>query len=381
MLRSGAGFLVDRTDGLCRTLFCSADDATGAGRDRLTEDRRGALALFQAAVTRDPGSAQRWCDLGDALVMNGDLARGRYCFTRAYELGGGSAAVVARIGQFYTGMADTRRALDFGSRLLKLTRNYDDAVFRAYDWAALSATEVLEHGLPLDKGMAQSWFRHALARGASDDAGAAWSWLARNHFIDNRTASAYLEALVKAQEYRYAAGIWKQYLGNRAGDYPELNALFNGGFEAPPTGAIFDWRIETEAAVDASVDSHQTHSGKSSLKLHFYGRENLRYHHVTQTAYTAAGRYRFLAFIKTAGLTTDEGIRFHIYAEGAEAKLDVITKPVCGTTAWTRVEKPVAVPEGIKLVKVAITRLPSSQFANKIAGDAWIDDVSLKLIK
>ena len=71
---------------MCRTLVCSPDEASGAGRDLLTEDRRAALALFQAAVTRDPGSAQRWCDLGDALMMNGDVAGGSYCFARAYEL-------------------------------------------------------------------------------------------------------------------------------------------------------------------------------------------------------------------------------------------------------------------------------------------------------
>jgi cytochrome c-type biogenesis protein CcmH/NrfG len=151
MLRSGAGLLVDRGDGLCRTLVCSADEASGAGRDMLTEDHRGALALFQEAVRRDPGSARRWCDLGDALVMNGDLARGRYCFARAYELGSGSAAVVARVAQFHFGAGDTRRGLAFGSRLLKLMRAYDEAIFQAYDWAGLPAAEVLERGLPLDK--------------------------------------------------------------------------------------------------------------------------------------------------------------------------------------------------------------------------------------
>lgn len=381
MLRSGAGFLPDRGDGICRTLVCSADEASGAGRDTVAEDRRGALALFQEAVRRDPGSARRWCDLGDALLMNGDLARGRYCFARAYELGGGSAAVVARVAQFHFAVGDTRRGLDCGARLLKLTRAYDEAIFQAYDWAGLPATDVLERGLPLDKSIGQRWFRHELKGGAGDDAGAAWAWLARNHFTDDRTATEYLDALVEAREYRSAAGIWTQYLGNRARDYPEPNALFNGGFEMEPTGAIFDWRIETEPGVDATLDSNQAHSGKSSLKLHFSGGENVRYHHVTQTAYANAGRYRFLAFIKTAGITTDEGIRFHIFAEDPAAKLDVMTEPIGGTTPWTRIEKTFPVPGDVNLVKVEITRLPSLKFENQIAGDAWIDDASLSRIK
>ena len=366
---------------MCRTLVCSPDEASGAGRDLLTDDRRGALALFQTAVTRDPGSAQRWCDLGDALVMNGDVARGRYCFARAYELGGGSAAVVARVAQFYFGVGDPRGALDFGSRLLKLTRTYDQAIFQAYDWAALPAAEVLGRGLPLDKTVGQSWFRHVLQGRTLDEAGDAWAWLAHNQFTDDRTASEYLDVLVKAREYRSAAGIWTQYLGNRAGDYPEPNALFNGSFEREPTGAVFDWRIETVTGVDVSLDSHERQSGKSSLKLHFSGGQNLRYHHVAQFAYANAGKYRFLAFIKTAGITTDEGIRFHVFGDGPSEKLDVMTEQIGGTTAWTRIEKTLSVPGDTKLVKVEITRLPSLQFANKITGDAWVDDISLSRIK
>jgi hypothetical protein len=313
--------------------------------------------------------------------MNGDLARGRYCFARAYELGAGSASVVARVAQFHFGAGDTRRAMDFGSRLLNLTRAYDGAIFQAYDWAGLPAAEVLDRGLPLEKSIGQSWFRHVLERGAVDDAGAAWAWLTRNHFTGDRTASEYLDALVKAREYRSAARMWTQYLGNRAGDYPEPNALFNGGFEMEPTGAIFDWRIGTEPGVDASLDSHQAHSGKSSLKLHFSGGENLRYHHVTQAAFTNAGRYLFVAFMKTAGITTDEGIRLHIFAEGPAVKLDVMTEPMGGTTPWTRIEKTFSVPGDINLVKVEVTRLPSLKFENQIAGDVWIDDVSLSRMK
>ena len=148
-----------------------------------------------------------------------------------------------------------------------------------------------------------------------------------------------------------------------------------------PAGAIFDWHIETERGVDASLDSQEAHSGKSSLKLYFSGGQNLRYHHVTQTAYANAGRYRFLAFIKTAGITTDEGIRFHIFAEGPAPKLDVMTAPIGGTTPWTRIEKTFLVPEDSNLVKVEITRLPSLKFENQLAGEVWIDDASLSRIK
>lgn len=313
--------------------------------------------------------------------MTGDVARGRYCFARAYELGAGSAAVVARVAQFHVGVGDPRGALDFGSRLLKLTRTYDQAIFQAYDWAALPAAEVLGRGLPLDKTVGQSWFRHVLQARTLDEAGDAWAWLAHNQFTDDRTAGEYLDVLVKARAYRSAAGIWTQHLGNRAGDYPEPNALFNGSFETEPTGAVFDWRIESVPGVDVSLDSHERQSGKSSLKLHFSGGQNLPYHHVAQFAFANAGRYRFLAFIKTAGITTDEGIRLHVFGDDPSEKLDVMTEQIGGTTSWTRIEKTLSVPGDTKLVKVEITRLPSLKFANKITGDAWIDDISLSRIK
>jgi hypothetical protein len=102
---------------------------------------------------------------------------------------------------------------------------------------------------------------------------------------------------------------------------------------------------------------------------------------VTQAAFTNAGRYLFVAFMKTAGITTDEGIRLHIFAEGPAVKLDVMTEPMGGTTPWTRIEKTFSVPGDINLVKVEVTRLPSLKFENQIAGDVWIDDVSLSRMK
>jgi hypothetical protein len=244
----------------------------------------------------------------------------------------------------------------------------------------LPAAEILERGFPREQSLVQSWFRHLLERATLDAALATWAWLTRNHFTGDQTVSEYLDALVKAREYHVAAGIWKEYLGNRAGDYPEPNALFNGSLEMEPTGAVFDWRIQTENSVDASLDSHEKHSGKSSLKLHFSGSQNLWYHHVTQAACVTAGKYHFLARIKTAGITTDEGIRFHIFGEGPSGKVDVMTGQIGGTSPWTQIEKTISMPGDIELVTVEITRLPSLKFENQITGDAWIDDVSLSRI-
>ena len=50
-------------------------------------------------------------------------------------------------------------------------------------------------------------------------------------------------------------------------------------------------------------------------------------------------------------------------------------------TRAIRIEKTLSVPGDTKLVEVEITRLPSLKFANKITGDAWIDDISLNRIK
>jgi hypothetical protein len=84
--------------------------------------------------------------------------------------------------------------------------------------------------------------------------------------------------------------------------------------------------------------------------------------------------------VRTRELTTDEGLRFHVFDPESGTRLDVYTAQLTGTNDWTPLEKTFTVPPGTNLIAVQVSRIPSEKFDNKIDGEAWVDTVSLTRI-
>jgi hypothetical protein len=87
--------------------------------------------------------------------------------------------------------------------------------------------------------------------------------------------------------------------------------------------------------------------------------------------------YRFVAYVRTDHLTTDQGLSFHVFDPASGRRLDVRTEQVNGTNDWTKLEQSFCVGRQTKLIEVQVVRLASWKFDNKISGTAWIDSVSL----
>src|SRR5437867_5168809 len=73
---------------LCRSLLLCSDDLlfemAGEQLERGgAQNLQQAVANFQEALRRNPASASRWCDLGEALLESGQIEKARYCFSRA----------------------------------------------------------------------------------------------------------------------------------------------------------------------------------------------------------------------------------------------------------------------------------------------------------
>ena len=86
---------------LCRyLLLCSDERLLEKAEEQLTqggaESLDQAVANLQEALRRNPASADRWCDLGEALLKSGQTEKARTCFSRALELGGESIQIHSR---------------------------------------------------------------------------------------------------------------------------------------------------------------------------------------------------------------------------------------------------------------------------------------------
>lgn len=332
------------------------------------------------ALRRDAAAPSRWCDLGEARLKSGNLDEAKYCFATGLSLAPYVPAILMRAARFYDGVHDTGQALRETSRILEKTDAYDVSIFAWYAQNKIPLESLLAQGLP-DRRSAQAYLRSLYKSPANRvrEANQVWRWSVLRGYVDEQLARDYVSFLFDGHRYEAAAQSWALYLGDQRGDYLESDWVYNGAFEHRPSGSAFDWRIETGPGVNIAWDANVAHASQHSLRIRFEGKENIAFNQISQTAFVKPGRYRFEAYIRTEGITTDQGVGFHLTGVTGRRRLDVDTERLVGTNDWKKIERILVVPAGMDLLQVQVVRQPSLKFDNQISGTVWID--SVKLIK
>jgi hypothetical protein len=153
--------------------------------------------------------------------------------------------------------------------------------------------------------------------------------------------------------------------------------IHDGGFELKPTNGGFGWHLVRTPDVLMERSTESPFEGKYSLHLRFLGLKNVEFCHVNQLVPVTPGSVYRLSFShRSQGLTTDQGVFLHVSGyrcEGLSAK----SKPLLGTTPWSREELTVTVPEGCEAAYLVVHRKESLMFDSKISGDYWLDGMEL----
>ena len=364
--------------GICGDNIVYAAEATKSATPAIVP-----LTNFVEDVKRDPAAPHRWCDLGDAFVRAGRLNEARYCFSQAVGLGHEIPPVLLRSANFYHAVEDDERALQRGAHVLDKSDVYQSSILDFYRDSGFSVNDILSRGLPPGPRAAQTYLRYWIQLGDLGKAKIAWDWTLAHHDADVPTARDYLNFLYGNYKYQDAADAWVRFLGDRRSDYREVNWLYNGDFETEPSGVPLDWQIaRADGPAETTIDSGQSHTGTHSLRIRFAGTENVNYSDTVQKTSVPHGTYRFSAYIRTQGITTDKGVAFRIFDAEDSTNLNARTEQFVGTTPrWTRVERTVRVPAATKLLEVQVIREPTLKFDNRVSGTAWIDTVSLSRIE
>lgn len=337
------------------------------------------MSLFREALRADPASPYRWCDLGEAMLDDGQPEAGRRCLARAVELGPRMPQILLRAANFGFRSGAPDEALRFAARALALTPDYDAAIFSSYSRMGVETAAILDHGLPREARPAAAFFRYTLARAAADDAAQVWAWMARNSFNTDRLADEYAGFLLARGEGEAAVRMWAAQMAAREAGYLKTNWLCNEYFTREPEGYRLGWHIAPVEGVQVVRDGGRT-GDERSLRIDFPGTSNLSYSQVGQTTFLVPGTYRFSAVLKTDRITTDEGIGLRIFDRGDPGKLDVRTRVLRGTNDWTAVESTFRVA-GASVVEVQVVRTPSQKFDNKFAGTVWMTQVRVERVK
>jgi hypothetical protein len=362
---------------VCRNIACS-DDLLLDSADRLAgsnqQDNAIALANLQEALRRNVSSPDRWCDFGEALLRLGRIEESRYSFARAVKLGPQSLSVFWRTAQFYTRIQEPRRSEEYLGRMLALAPKYEELVFSTYLSGRREVSDTLEYGVP--RALAQDYFRYLLTHDASlENINQAWAWLQSHSQIDGRLACSYVDFLSNKRDYSLAAEIWDGSAGRYDDAYLKPNLVFNGSFESEPFQCGFDWRFSEPHGVQIARDSTEGFSGSSSLLIVFKGESNIDFKSVAHDVVAGPGNYHFRAWIRTSGLTTDQGVGFSLV--DSSSQLNLQTMRLTGTHDWTPIALDFTLSGPVRLLRIEVVRQSSWKFDNRIAGKVWIDGVSL----
>lgn len=153
----------------------------------------------------------------------------------------------------------------------------------------------------------------------------------------------------------------------------QLSNVFNGGFERPPSGAVFDWTLTPAAGAVAAFEATAGAAGTKALHIAFDGRETT-FENVAQALVLGPGPYRFQVNSRVEGLDSKVGLAWRLRCSGGNAPLGQ-TDGLKGTRSWYPIGFDFVVPaqgcEGqmLQLVLPARTRSESV-----IAGNGWFDD-------
>jgi tetratricopeptide (TPR) repeat protein len=346
-------------------------------------DAQRAISAYRTSVSLDPRSANTWLDLATAYESEGDLAAARESFLQAQRVYPQSAEVSWRYGNFmlrhdelpaafaeirHSVSLDPKRAAEAFSRCWRI-----DPDIQA----------ILDHVLPPSAPVYLATIRELDADAAIDPALAVWDRLLTIHpALLLNAVIPFTDSLIQAHRIDDAQRVWDQAAAlsdTPPTSDPAGSILWDGGFETGVTGGGFAWNLGPPTlGVQANFDSKEKRSGQHSLRLGFDGRRNVNFEDVCHLVHVQPGiSYRFSAWVRTEALTSDQGIRFRLeWLENSHSG-STETTDVHGTQPWTEISLPWTAAPGVRQLRVCVRRHPSDDFASRIHGTAWIDDVSL----
>ena len=339
------------------------------------------LTYLRRAVTIDPRSANYWMALAGAYESAGQIQQARDAFHTALQDYPSSAEAHWRYGSFLLrqgeikqGYAEIHFGLQIDGRLIPLAIS---RVWPATHDAEALLNDVLPHSMEAQEAALESFTTDNLV----DPALAVWKHMvASGETIPIQAAFPMVDNLISANRGDEAREVWRQALV--AGGHPDeantgTSVVFNGGFEFDATGGGLDWHLVPTPGVAYDYDSANAHSGKRALRLTFDGDQNPNIQSVSQNVIVQPNTsYHFEGYIRTAGITTESGVRFTIAFAGAP-RASLMLENFTGDHPWEKVTADFTTAADCHLIVLGLYRAKSSRFSNSLAGTAWVDDVTI----
>jgi tetratricopeptide (TPR) repeat protein len=345
-------------------------------------DVRRAVVYYQRATQANPRSDTYWMDLADAYEAVGQTARAREAFERAQSVHPISSDVAWRYGNFLLRRREYSEAFAEIRRALVTDPDLTVEAVSECSKTSNDLPRILTEVLPNQNRHYLMALGYFLTQHQTDAALTVWDRLLDlKQAVKMAQGVPLIDELIRQERVEDALRVWRQALGTTSWPQDEggnSSLVFNGGFEHDLLNGAFDWREDPVSGATFSSDSDVVHAGRGALRITFDGNANLDFKNLWQfSPVEPRHRYHFTAYLRIEGISTDSGIRFAIYDAFHPAALQVLSPDLVGTHPWSLVEANLVTGPETHLLTIALRRIPSWKFDNKLRGTVWVDDVSL----
>lgn len=342
-----------------------------------------AATEYLHAVRDDPNSAHFLMDLAGAYEANGDVARAKDAWNRARAVYPSSAEVEWNYGNFLLrqqgfgeGYQMIRRAVEAEPSLLPL------AISRTWR-ASQDIHALLDQALPATP----SAYLKALDFFASThDAEAAievWHRLVElKQPVALPQTFPFFQELIDEDRSVEARQSWAEAVaaaGLAQEEKTGSSLLWNGDFSMDFQNGGLGWRWNNPLGTSIDFDAPPPGQPGRSVRIDFDGGANTDLSEPLEYIPVGPDRaYRLRGFIRTQGITTDSGMRFHLTDPNHEGSVDISTDNLTLSHPWTPVEADFTTGPATHFLQLCLRRPPSQMFDNKLGGSVWIANLSLE---
>lgn len=341
-----------------------------------------AILYYKEAVQINSGSDIYWMDLAGAYESLGNASGAREAFEHARASHPASSEVAWRYGGFLLRRENISEAFSEFRRALMTNPTLTASAISQCSKEGESARRIVDEVLPPESRYYFMALDYFLSQRQTDAMLTTWDRILtlRQPFQMQWTVP-FVNELISRDRPEEAQRVWQQALG--AAGWPQQDTgnsslVFNGGFEIELLDGGFDWREEPIPGASFGFDTSGTLSGMRSLRIVFDGTANLDFQNLMQfVPVVPRHRYHFSAYLRTQDISTDSGVRFALFDPIHPSLPQLLTPNVVGTQPWSKVGIDFSAGPETRLLVIALRRIPSWKFDNKLRGSVWVDDVSL----
>ena len=343
-------------------------------------DLNRVVAHFQRATETNRQSDAYWMDLAESYEAVGQPKRAREAFEMAQSVHPISSDVAWRYGNFLLRQRDYPEAFAQMRRALLSSPNLTAEAISECSKTDGDLPTMLAELLPSQSQYYLAAMDYFLSQHQWDAAVTVWNrLLALNPSVSMPQVVPLINGLIGEGRVEEAIPIWWRALEvSKWPRDPHSTSVFNGGFEHDLLDGAFDWHEDPVSGAAFVSDEEVVHAGRRALRITFDGSANLDFKNLWQVCPVAPRRhYNFSAYVRLEGISTDSGIRFAISDTFHPTALRVLTPDSVGSGPWSLIETDFDTGPETHLLTIALRRLPSWRFDNKLRGTVWVDDVSL----